>query len=128
VRSGGRCLLIEPWNTAWARAVYKNLHHEPFNPEGEWIIPSTGPLSGANGALPWILFERDKSVFKKKFPEWEIALISPIMPLSYLLSGGVSMRTFVPSSLYSLVRGIEKKIPGFDKNFGMFSFIVLNRI
>ena len=128
VRSGGRCLLIEPWNTPWSAWVYQNLHHEPFNTDGSWTIPSTGPLSGANGALPWILFERDRAMFCKTFPDWKIASIKPMMPLVYLLSGGVSMRSLLPGWAFRWVRGLEETIPGFDRRCGMFAFIELDRI
>jgi SAM-dependent methyltransferase len=128
VRSGGRCLFIEPWNTPWGRWVYQNLHHEPFNPEGGWTIPSSGPLSGANGALPWILFERDRQLFVEKFPQWRIVKVTPMMPLAYLISGGVSMRSIMPGWAYRLVRAFEKLIPSVEKKSGMFAFIMLERL
>ena len=53
IRKEGKLVMIEPWNTSWARWIYMHLHHEPFEPEAqEWKIKTTGPLSGANGALP----------------------------------------------------------------------------
>lgn len=53
VRSGGRIIMVEPWVSSWSRWVYQHLHSEPFLPEArEWSFPSSGPLSGANGALP----------------------------------------------------------------------------
>ena len=128
VRSGGRCLLIEPWNTRWGAWVYQHLHHEPFNPGGGWTIPSTGPLSGANGALPWILLERDRTLFCEQFPEWRITTIKPLMPFVYLLSGGVSMRSLLPGWCYRWFRGMERLIPSLDRRFGMFAFIVLDRL
>ncbi|MCB0667255.1 MAG: class I SAM-dependent methyltransferase, partial [Saprospiraceae bacterium] len=57
LRSGGKLIMIEPANSTWGRFIYKNFHHEPFQPEGDWTISDNGPLSGANGALPWIVFE-----------------------------------------------------------------------
>lgn len=128
VRPGGACLMIEPWNTGWARWVYRHLHHEPFEPEGGWTIPSSGPLSGANGALPWILFERDRDLFRERFPEWRISRIRPFMPFVYLASGGVSMRSLLPPQAYMLLRGIERIVPGLDRMAGMFAFILLERV
>jgi len=128
VRPGGACLMIEPWNTVWARWVYRHLHHEPFEPQGGWTIPSSGPLSGANGALPWILFERDRDIFREQFPEWRIAGIRPLMPIVYLASGGVSMRSLLPSWAYRVLRGAERLVPGLDRTAGMFAFIALERI
>lgn len=125
VRRGGRILMIEPWNTPWSRWVYRNLHSEPFEPEADWRIPAAGPLSGANGALPWIVFARDRDRFEATFPDWELRLIRPLMPLSYLLSGGVSMRALMPGCTY----GLWRKAEGFldQKRFAMFAFIALER-
>ena len=127
VRPGGACLMIEPWNTGWARWVYRHLHHEPFEPNGGWTIPSSGPLSGANGALPWILFERDRNIFREQFPEWRISSIRALMPFVYLASGGVATRSLLPSWAYKVLRGVEQFFPGFDRVAGMFAFIALER-
>lgn len=126
VRSGGRCLLIEPWNTSWGRLIYTYFHHEPFDTAGGWTLPGGGPLSCANGALPWILFQRDRRVFEKRFPSLRIAAVSVIMPFVYLLSGGVSSRMGFPVACYPVVRRIEKL---FERNgsAGMFAFIRLDR-
>lgn len=120
---GGRIVMVEPWRTPWSEWVYSNLHPEPFGPECGWEIPSTGPLSGANGALPWIVFERDRAIFEAQFPEWRIVGIEPMMPFSYLLSGGVSMRSLTPGYMYRLVRAFEK---GFkQQRWAMFALIEL---
>ena len=70
--------MIEPWNNPWAKWVYQNLHHEPFDPNAGWTLPASGPLSGANGALPWILFERDRKKFEQHFIGWSIKEIKNI--------------------------------------------------
>lgn len=125
IRSGGCITMIEPWNTPWAKWVYRNLHPEPFEPTAGWDIPQTGPLSGANGALPWIIFKRDRTHFEKEFPMLDIQEIRPLMPLSYLLSGGVSMRSLLPGVTFPILRRIEKIIG--EERFGMFALIVLTR-
>ncbi len=126
VRSGGRCIMVEPWNTRWSRWVYRRLHHEPFDEQGGWTIPSSGPLSGANGALPWILFERDRQIFSKTFPEWAISVVKPLMPLAYLLSGGISMRSLIPEATYPLIRRFERGF-GLEEKAAMFALVVLER-
>lgn len=128
VRPGGACLMIEPWNTGWGRWVFRHLHHEPFEPEGGWTIPASGPLSGANGALPWILLERDRDIFHERFPEWQISRIQPLMPFVYLASGGIATRSLLPAWVYPLLRGIEQRVPGLDRGAGMFAFVALKRI
>jgi hypothetical protein len=89
VRSGGVVAMIEPWVTSWSRFVYTWLHHEPFEPDAlSWDLPPSGPLSGANDALPWIIFARDRLKFEQEFPQWRIELIRPIMPFRYCFPVG----------------------------------------
>ena len=126
IKAGGQVLMIEPWNTPWSVWVYQRLHSEPFRPHGDWTIPSTGPLSGANGALPWILFERDVKRFQEEFPDWRIELIELLMPFSYLLSGGVSLRAFAPGWTYRPIRWFENKLD--QKRWAMFALIKLKKI
>jgi hypothetical protein len=122
----GRIVMVEPWNTNWSRWIYQHLHHEPFDPDAlEWLIPISGPLSGANGALPWIIFQRDRTLFEAKHPQWRIERILPIMPFAYLLSGGVSMRSFLPGWLYRPVRMLEEHCN--EASRAMFAMITLKR-
>jgi SAM-dependent methyltransferase len=125
VRPGGRLVMIEPWRTPWAQWIYRNLHSEPFEPNAGWDIPATGPLSGANGALPWIVFQRDRARFDAEFPEWSVKEIRPMMPFAYLISGGVSLRSLAPAFVYGLVRASERLI-GEDRS-AMFALVVLDR-
>src|SRR5215831_423104 len=123
VRPGGKIVMIEPWRTLWSEWVYRNLHSESFSPESEWEIPSTGPLSGTNGALPWIVFERDRTLFEEQYPQWLIKRIEPMMPFSYLFSGGVSMRSLVPGWMYPPIRSMEQVLN--HRKWAMFALIEL---
>jgi SAM-dependent methyltransferase len=126
VRSGGVVAMIEPWVSSWSKIVYTKLHHEPFRPDAEeWEFPSSGPLSGANGALPWIVFERDRSRFEREFPQWKIERVEKIMPMRYLLSGGVSMRPLLPGWMHWPVKAFESLI---GQRGAMFAHIVLRRL
>jgi SAM-dependent methyltransferase len=126
VRPGGVVAMIEPWVTSWSKIIYTKLHHEPFRPEAEaWEFPSSGPLSGANGALPWIVFERDRERFEREFPQWKIERVEKIMPMRYLLSGGVSMRSLLPGWMHGPVKSFEKTI---GQRGAMFAHIVLRRV
>jgi hypothetical protein len=125
-RPGGRVVMIEPWNTTWSRWIYQQLHHEPFEPEArEWQFPISGPLSGANGALPWIIFQRDRTLFEARHPQWRIECIRPMMPLAYVLSGGMSLRSFLPGWMYSPVRWVERR--WYEASRAMFAMITLKR-
>ncbi len=123
LRVGGILVMLEPWRTPWSEWVYSRLHPEPFEPLAGWQIPSTGPLSGANGALPWIVFKRDEARFARLFPRWRVTRIAPLMPFAYLFSGGVSMRSLAPAWLYRSVRAVESRLR--QDRWAMFALIEL---
>jgi SAM-dependent methyltransferase len=126
---GGRILLIEPWVSKWSRIVYTHLHHEPFQPDSPyWTIPLTGPLSGANGAMPWIIFDRDREEFAASFPQLKVQLVKPFMPFRYLVSGGVSLRTLMPNTTFRLWRGLEAAMSKHMRTWAMFAFIVVSNM
>jgi len=129
VRSGGVLAMIEPWVTPWSWFVYTQLHHEPFQPKApSWELPASGPLSGANNALPWIILARDRVKFEQECPHWRIELIEPIMPFSYLVSGGVSLRSLAPGWSFELWRHLENALGRWANQLAMFAKIVLRRL
>jgi len=128
VGPGGALVMIEPWVTPWSRVIYGALHHEPFHPDAaDWKVSGSGPLSGANGALPWILFERDRARFEWEFPAWRVTSIEPGMPLRYLLSGGFTWHGIMPSWSSGFWQLFEKGLGPVARKFGMFAKIVVSR-
>ena len=129
LQTGGILAMIEPWNTAWSTFVYRHLHTEPFDPQTPaWEFPTSGPLSSANGALPWLVFKRDKATFESEFPELKIQTIQPIMPFQYLVSGGVSMRQLMPDWSYQVWDGIEKSLTPWMNSLAMFAYICVKKV
>ncbi len=126
---GGKIILVEPANTWWGRFIYKNFHHEPFEPTiQDWKLPAGGPMSVANDALPWIVLIRDRAKFQTSFPQFDIISIQFCHPLRYLLSGGVSMRQLLPTAFYPAVRWLEETILApFAPNLGMFMRVVIQK-
>jgi len=128
VRPECMIVMIEPWVTWWSCFVYRVLHHEPFDPDREeWEFASIGPLSGANGALPWIIFHRDRARFERDFPAWQIQKIELLMPFRYLFSGGVSLRSLVPLWTYGFWCRLEDVLRPYMSRWAMFARIVLVR-
>ncbi len=128
LRPGGRLTMVEPWVSTWSKVVYTHLHHEPFLPmAADWSIPISGPLSGANGALPWIVFRRDRPQFVAEFPQLQIQEIRPMMPLKYLISGGVAMRDLMPGQLYGFWGVLEAVLSPWINHTAMFSLIDIER-
>ncbi len=119
---GGKILLVEPANTPWGRFIYRNFHHEPFEPEqAEWRLKAEKPLSVANGALPWMILVRDRAMFEKRFPQLAIRRVAYVHPFRYLLSGGLSKPQLVPSCAYGFVRWVEDVLLApFSNTLGMF--------
>jgi SAM-dependent methyltransferase len=128
LRPSGSILMIEPWVSTWSRLIYTQLHHEPFDPKAsEWSVAGSGPLSAANGALPWIVFERDRRRFEYEFPDLQIHSVTPLMPFRYLVSGGISMRQLMPEATFSVWRKIETFVLRWPQSWSMFALIHLKR-
>ncbi len=128
LKNNGKIIMIEPANTLWGRFIYKNFHHEPFNTKSEWKFESDGPMSSANGALPWILFYRDRKKFDDKFPNFQIKKLTHHTPFRYLVSGGVSMKQLLPNFCYGCIKGIEYVLKPLNNYLGMFMTIEIKKI
>jgi SAM-dependent methyltransferase len=128
VRPRGSVVMVEPWNTAWSRFIYSRFHHEPFVPNSShWHFGASGPLSGANIALPWIIFERDLHEFEMDFPEWRLESVVLTMPFRYLLSGGLSHRQLMPAWTFPGWRWLENQLWPWMSYIAMFARLVLRR-
>ena len=128
LRAGGVVSLVEPWVSNWSNLIYRKLHDEPFEPESkDWEFETTGPLSGANQALPWIVFERDRDRFEAQFPNLEIVRVEPIMPFVYLASGGVSMRPLQPAWMFSAWSRFEDSLGPLSSKLAMFAHVLVRK-
>jgi SAM-dependent methyltransferase len=126
LKPGGRLILVERANTVWSRWVYRHFHHEPFDTATKhWTLPYGGRLSGANGALPWIVFVRDRQKFRKLFPDLSVERIELCHPFRYLVSGGVSARSMVPDFAYPFVAGLEWILEPLNRYLAMFMRVVV---
>ena len=62
-----------------------------------WEAPITGPMGGANQALSYIVFWRDREKFKREFPGFSVVHTEPLANyMRYILSGGLNFRQLVP--------------------------------
>lgn len=128
VRAGGVIAMVEPWVSAWSRKIYGWQRQNTFSPDTpDWELGASGLKQAANRALPWIIFERDRRRFEQQFPEWRIQSVSPFMPFRYLVSGGVSLRTFAPELAFSFIQRLEGRLESQMNNWAMFARIVLIR-
>lgn len=129
LKPGGKIVMIEPANTIFARFIYKHFHHENFDPDApDWKFPTSGPLSGANGALPWIVFKRDYERFKTLFPTLKREGILLHTPFAYLISGGLTFKSLVPGFLFPVFKGFEFLLSPFISLMGMFQTIKISKL
>ena len=128
LKPGGKIVMIEPANTPFSRFVYKNFHHENFDPKAkEWTFPTIGPLSGANGALPWMIFTRDYQYFQTLFPKLKKEKIKLQAPFAYLISGGLTFKSLLPGWMYSPFRLFELILSPIYKWLAMFQTIMVRK-
>jgi len=128
LKPGGVMIMIESWNTWWSQKIYKHLHHEPFDFDSKaWEFSKRGPLSQANSALPWIVFHRDREIFECEFPDLHVKQIQLHMPFCFVLSGGVSFRSFLPGALFGLCQRLEDMFEPWMHFCAMFATISIEK-
>jgi hypothetical protein len=129
LQRGGVVVMIEPWITVWSLLIYKLFHHEATAPSQRgWDFESSGPLSGANQALPWIFFQRDRVLFERTFSNLRIQTIRLHTPFLYLASGGLSHQATAPMVWYAPLVRMENLAQPLRGVLSMFATIVLKRM
>lgn len=130
LKPGGGAVLIEPYYGPAASILYKRL----FSTEGfdknypSWEVPVSGPMKGANQALSYVVFNRDKAIFDREFPLLEVVCQSPLPgALNYLLSGGLNFRQLLPSAIVPLLRILNFSPKPLRRLFALHQVVVLRR-
>lgn len=127
---GGGAILIEPAAGPLAAWLYPRL----FATEGYdkrapgWDTPIGGPMSGANQALSYVVFDRDMQRFSAEHPLLEIVHRDVLGNwLRYLLSGGLNFRALVPSAGTGLLKLIERMLMPLRRGLGLHRVIVIRK-
>lgn len=126
----GGCVLIEPYFGPFAKRLYTNVHaQEHFNPnQEEWEAFGTGFMSGANQALAYMVFVRDRHIFEKEFPGLELVHLEPLSNhLRYLLSGGVNFRQLAPDWSIAALKGAETLLKPVRKMIALHYAVVVRK-
>lgn len=128
LKSGGALLILDQYKGWLSSFILKNVHHEPYVPDAkDWKFESSGPLSDANGALAWIVFQRDRARFEKLFPEFEIVAYEPWSPLRYWIAGGLKNWSMLPAIFDSLVEWIDRILVKIAPSMSSFVYIEIIR-
>jgi hypothetical protein len=126
----GGIVLIEPYCSTLGGWLFPRLHAaERFDPTASgWnTAAARGPASGANQALSYIVFTRDRAQFEREFPQLEIVLDRPHTHLLYLLSGGVNFRQLVPDRATTLVQVLQALLAPANRWIALQHTIVLRK-
>ncbi len=127
---GGGAILIEPFHGPFAAFLYRRL----FKSEGfdmqfpSWETPSTGPMNGANQALSYIVFVRDKEAFERNHPALKIVHQEICGNyLRYLISGALNFPQLFPDALIPVLKVTEKLLHPLRRVLALHHIVVLRR-
>jgi len=132
LKPGGGVVLIEPYYGYLSDKIHTKIHKDEFF-DKQQLAWETGQCSnqymtGANQALSYIIFNRDKKIFEERFPELEIVYCSVLNNyIRYLVSGGVNFKQLMPDFLEGLLKVFEKLLKPFNKVFGLHHLIVIRK-
>jgi SAM-dependent methyltransferase len=127
---GGGCVLIDPYYGFVASRFYKRIFDtETFDKtQKEWVNKDLGYMMGANQALSYIVFMRDKKKLEELHPNLEIVLQRPLNNyMRYLLSGGLNFREILPSFFTPLIKLGEYILTPFRRILGLHHIIVIRK-
>jgi len=129
LKKGGRIFMVEPYPGWIGALIYRYLHHEGYEPNAKrWEFESKGPVSDANNALPYIIFERDAEKFRQQFSCFSVVRFEPHTPLQFWLAGGMRKWSLLPVWACDFVSWIDRKLIQISPKFGSFVDIELIKI
>jgi SAM-dependent methyltransferase len=128
---GGGAILLEPYHGPLAAFLFKRL----FNTEGydkdypTWETPATGPMNGANQALSYIVFVRDREHLSRQFPKLEIVHKCTCNNyLMYLLSGGLNFKQLIPNFAAPVFRLFQFLSTPLSRWIALHHIIIIRKI
>lgn len=127
---GGGAVLLEPYHGPFASFVFRRLFHsEGYDKEfPSWQTPVAGPMNGANQALSYIVFTRDRAEFERRFPRLAIVHQETCNNyLQYLLSGGLNFRQLAPDWAAPLLAAVQWLLAPASRWLALHHVIVLRR-
>jgi len=112
---GGVVGLVDETHTPFARWFFSKVHPEPYDDRAEnWAFTQSDAMLDSNQALSWIVFWRDGEKFRARFPGLALERFEYLPWFSYLMSGGVNLRSFVPGPLTPLMAVMDRILRPLD--------------
>ena len=117
---GGVVSMVDETHTPFARFFFSVFHPEPYNDRAtEWSFPAGHTMLDSNQALSWMVFFRDRDRLRKIAPQLTLERWSYLPWFSYLLSGGVNLRSFIPRRLAPASRSLDRALTPLDGAFAI---------
>jgi len=109
LKPGGGIVCVEPYWSPVARYLYKKHHPEPFDENAKgWILADpSGPMSGSNQALSYILLKRDKNRFASEFPRFKSIRGKRFGFIRYFCTGGLWKKQKLPDFFFPIMKVLE---------------------
>jgi len=109
---GGRIVIVDPNHNLFSRMIYKKLFvTESFDINGSWNDASPHAMIGANQALSYLVFVRDRKKFDRENPGFRIIETVTISSgLRYILTGGLNFRRIAPKFVFPALAKFEKRL------------------
>jgi SAM-dependent methyltransferase len=131
VAPGGGIVLLEPYFGPAANFLFRRMFRtETFDKDSaSWDAEVSGPMTGANQALSYLVFFRDRATFEKKHPTLKIVhheLCSNY--LKYLLSGGLNFRQLLPDSMSPAIGFLQWLMSPANPWLALHHVVVLRKI
>ena len=127
---GGGAILIEPYHGPAASFLFRRLFRtEGFDKSApSWQTPATGPMNGANQALSYLVFVRDRAEFERRHPALELVHQKPLDNyLKYLLSGGLNFRQLLPDVTSPVIGVFQLCLVPFRRWLALHHVVVLRK-
>ena len=124
---GGRLLIVDPHPGVVCGPILRWFHHEPYDRTRGWTFESSGPLSGANTAQCWIVFQRDRALFERRFPTISLVRYEPVSPFRYWLTGGLRWWTLLPAAWFAAATALDRRVVNAWPDTGSFAYVEIVR-
>lgn len=113
---GGVISMVDETHTPFARFFFSKVHPEPYDDATRsWSFPEGHTMLDSNQALSWIVFFRDEAEFRRQFPGLRLEGFEYLPWFSYLLSGGVNLRSFVPRFCVPMLPAVDRLLKPLDR-------------
>jgi SAM-dependent methyltransferase len=126
---GGVIAMVDETHTLFAKLFFSTLHPEPYDDQASsWRFQQANSMLDSNQALSWIVFFRDRRDFSRQFPLLTLERYEYLPWCSYLASGGVNLRSFVPRFSAPVLVAIDRAFRPLNRLFAIHWHLTIRKV